>query len=1595
MADEMTEGPLRGSASTTFWTAECKDCAAERRRKDGSGRRNRGKATKQPATEPGFQYSGNWAEREYELGHTRSDRCERHRRAHRQAIRALAVPYVDLDVIGQVRNRNRPTGPLGGLGPLPRAHRRGKAETELQSFGFGMSDADILEILAGLKDKRVAVIEAGTGSGKSTFMPFRLMNPPEDAPYRPTDNGPIVVTEPRRAAATGVATFVGEALAFGHNSRTCQAHVGPGFPVGYQVSGDRNWDNACDLVYVTDGTMINWVRDGSLARIGMVIVDEAHERSENIDIILAQLREKIQEYKHLRVIITSATIDRDFFVSYFGGEDHVFHHFVPEKKSFGYGVPLFIDLEVDDRIIGSGLTLQTDGEPIAFPGWSGFGPEHPGFPQDDLAAETVRYTRLRCVEEIPREQWRDDMPDALARQVVAIAEGTDWGDILGFLPTTKKIEEAISKINDGLEQRGLDFDVYPLLSSTDRTTTEKAISARVRGQKRKIVISSNLAETSLTVSGVRFVVDSGLICQSTWNTDLASGALVVIPHSRAGLRQRWGRVGRDAPGWVFPLYTIEQFLSLARDTPPESTRKNLESFCSKLISAGLNVEDAALPASFESPGFQPDDFGRQASDTFRSELTRAHRTLRTNGLVDGDGDLTELGREIERYPGEASEALAIALGDRLACLHEVALAIAVLVGGTLYGRRPDCILRTDLDWPPEWRLRAAACHRALAAGCADDLDLAVRVASLYRAAKDGQQWCRIWWVNEAALQAALEEVSSTVGNLSAAMKGKADRPISPRLLPRARAALTRAYHGLCFYRADDGTFQSVEVESSLPATLPERRLAGSAHKVIAFKRYDNSRDPANVHRHISHLVNAVDWAAHGTEGSDGGFDLLLELSLRRQSRTAGEAPATDPLMYARDQLPIGTVARFELAFGPDGLAEIEGVAISGDPFLAPTNPSSGGSGNQDYDEDSGFDRDWDLNRRENPIPEEAEEARKPVDPREFEDNDKATSPPLHITPLRAESTQSEAPPLFARLMFEGSLPEPAGSYLVSDYAIEDGRVFVLLEPFDSAGQNIDPAKHDKLELFDEIDVKFLAVAEDPYWSFLLFRHQETHERFDVPAKGFFSLDRFVETLARGLSCGLTFRAAVIAPRAGQRSITLKPWLRTQFDKAGTPQQTRDGQASRLYAAAIVADPDDRDNVVVELEDLIDPGEIALRTQVWIKWLGEEKGIFPEIGQHLRVGFEDLPDRKAELKPVTEKLEAEVAKSGGRLEIRGEKALALRPLHLDLVRRLIRLDSSERWAAAISALLEGSQIVRTIVALPPIRRSTLAASNLGASLLKEQRIEFEQRYNVRVKLDTSGKVELSTQDQSALNQANVALSSLESAARVSARLPEGTVGHVIGKKNQNRLALQTRTGIDWVWVDDGVVHVVGDSLTNVKRVIASINEKVSSATGIISVPTEQMGLFIGTGGANIKKASIASGCRADQIDKTSDFRLTGPSAENLERFAAIARQHARGSTLRLTSASQVTIIVEKKRSSTGSTKRSAVSSAQDRQPQSTAAQNRSTTPARKSSRSPATNRFEGQRSLQKPPEPESGTNLLLPISLALAAAVIVLFFFLFT
>ncbi|MCX5558377.1 hypothetical protein [Streptomyces sp. NBC_00038] len=183
----MTTETPRGSSLPDMRRAVCKDCAREVAAGD------------RPAGTEYFTYPEAWAGGQLERGGSRSDRCREHRAAHVGHISGLSVAYIDLRTTGEVADRSNPTGPLGALGPLPEAHTvADTAPVDLGAFGFGMDESHIRQMLDSLADprRRVLVVKAGTGTGKSTYMPYRLLDPPEGC-YRLIDNGPIIVTEPR------------------------------------------------------------------------------------------------------------------------------------------------------------------------------------------------------------------------------------------------------------------------------------------------------------------------------------------------------------------------------------------------------------------------------------------------------------------------------------------------------------------------------------------------------------------------------------------------------------------------------------------------------------------------------------------------------------------------------------------------------------------------------------------------------------------------------------------------------------------------------------------------------------------------------------------------------------------------------------------------------------------------------------------------------------------------------------------------------------------------------------------------------------------------------------------------------------------------------------------------------------------------------------------------------------------------------------------------------------------------------------------------------------------------------------------------------
>jgi HrpA-like RNA helicase len=973
------ESPPRGSSNSIMRQAVCKDCLREQRAKELGLR----EVDLPDDFAKEFIYNERAAQQKLTRGQTRSDRCRRHRGQHRINIQGMAVPYIDLQTVGEApgaHDPGGPAGPLGGLGPMPGPHELADRQpVDFAKFGFGMNERHIQEILGHLANPRtrICVVKAGTGTGKSTYMPYRLLDPPDDAAIRLADLGPIVVTEPRVQATTGVAGFVGTMM-------SGAGGVGPGYPVGFQVSGERAHDDSCQLIYVTDGTMINWLREGRLSTIGTVIVDEAHERSTNIDFIMGYLKKAVERYPHLRVIITSATFDERFYQWYFGGPGKVAVVRVDAVKSIGYGFPLFPDLDsqagVDPSLAAEWATLFQKDLPLrpAQPGEdidgfvaAHFQPAAPPLKRSEVAAKnladvgwpenlhdaTRKLVPLRFQGSVPQGQWKERMPKILGEFIVQLVRGLDeadiYGDILGFLPTSKAIDVAVGVIRDGLgvakEPRPDDVaTVYALLSTLEQDQKVKALAPQRKGDKRKIVISTNLAETSLTVEGVRFVVDSGLIAQSEWDPSLAHGGIPTKAHSQAGVRQRWGRVGRKAPGWVFPLYTKQQFLALPQDTPPGSARSNLEQLIMTAKLGGIDdVVGFDWPAKFLPPDGSNvvlDGHALDARKVFLLELERADEALRTAGAVDGNGDPTSFGKELSRSPGLGSTASTIAImhADRLACVPEVVTVLKLLDGVSLVGRNG--LLLDAQDWPDEWRLEASQRHRALASGCQDDAELALQVMAVWERAAPGvppwvpdparEQWARRWWINNALLLKCAEARRGVLEGLSPAMKEEVKRHVEPALVRRARGAITRAMSSLEYRRGPDGVYVAASsIGAQATGVLGADVRTGEPARIIPLKRKQADGKP---HAFLSSVVTVEEWALPPA-AAPGEEPTSAESAMQLLCATARSAPpdtARDTLSQLQHVWPAGMRFRLDLDLS-SGEPRVGAVAEAVDPAPLP------------------------------------------------------------------------------------------------------------------------------------------------------------------------------------------------------------------------------------------------------------------------------------------------------------------------------------------------------------------------------------------------------------------------------------------------------------------------------------------------------------------------------------------------------------------------------------------------------------------------------------------------------------------------------------
>src|SRR6516225_3840983 len=434
------------------------------------------------------------------------------------------------------------------------------------------------DIARAIKEHQVVIIAGETGSGKTTQIPKICLELGRGV------TGQIGHTQPRRLAARTVAERIAEELG------------SPlGETVGYQV---RFTDVSADDTLVklmTDGILLTELaRDRKLNRYDTLIIDEAHERSLNIDFILGYLRQLLPERPDLKVIITSATIDPERFAAAFGG------------------VPI---VEV------SGRTYPVE----------------------------VRYRPIEGGEDADQGQAISDAIDELS------AAGP--GDILVFLSGEREIRDTADLLagRDRLE-------VLPLYSRLSAAEQHRGFDKRQASSfTRRVVLATNVAETSLTVPGIKYVIDPGTARISRYSRGTKVQRLPIEPISQASANQRKGRCGRTADGICIRLYSEADFESRPEFTEPEILRTNLASVILQMAAIGLGD----IP---KFPFIDPPD-ARNIADglTLLAELNAFK-----------DGRITGLGRKLARLPVDPRIGRMILAADRNGCVREVLIIAAAL-----------------------------------------------------------------------------------------------------------------------------------------------------------------------------------------------------------------------------------------------------------------------------------------------------------------------------------------------------------------------------------------------------------------------------------------------------------------------------------------------------------------------------------------------------------------------------------------------------------------------------------------------------------------------------------------------------------------------------------------------------------------------------------------------------------------------------------------------------------------------------------------------------------------------------------------------------
>lgn len=513
-------------------------------------------------------------------------------------------------------------------------------------------------VLNALDDHQVIVVESPTGSGKTTQIPQILL----EAGYG--QSKVIGVTQPRRIAAVSVAEFIAR-------------QRGTSIPetIGYKMRFEDWTDQRTRIKIMTDGILLQEIKaDYSLSRYSVIMVDEAHERSLNIDFILGLLKRILEERPEFKIVVSSATINAEIFSEYFDG------------------CPI--------------VNIETPMYPVRI----SYEPPKPG-----------------------------SGPEARNEKIAQIVGNNEpRGDILIFLPGEVAIKNCIAQIQALPIRRTLKvLPLYARLSSEE----QERVFLDYPG-KRKVIVATNIAETSVTIDGITSVIDSGLAKINFYNQRNYTSSLIEVPISRASANQRKGRAGRTRPGVCYRLYSRKDYELRALFTTEEILRTDLSEVVLRMAELGIrNFEDF----DFLSP---PNHEG----------ILSAIETLRLLDALDEHREVTPIGRRMLDFPILPRLARAIVEGiDKYPNVVE-----EILIGVAFLSTRNPFFL------PPGEELEARKAHHTFRDPMGDFISY-LKLFRAFRKSKNPENFCQRFYVdlrtmNEIVnIKIQLEEILGELG----------------------------------------------------------------------------------------------------------------------------------------------------------------------------------------------------------------------------------------------------------------------------------------------------------------------------------------------------------------------------------------------------------------------------------------------------------------------------------------------------------------------------------------------------------------------------------------------------------------------------------------------------------------------------------------------------------------------------------------------------------------------------------------------------------------------------------------------------------------